>query len=83
MRMVNNLYMLYDNVSQSYISTPIVCPNKAVMLRNLKSLIKVNKFQFIDMIDDLKLFCVGTIDLNTGVIKSEIEFISNLSDLKE
>ena len=81
--MVNNLYMLYDNVSQSYISTPIVCPNKAVMLRNLKSLIKVNKFQFIDMIDDLKLFCVGTIDLNTGVIKSEIEFISNLSDLKE
>lgn len=81
--MIINIYMFFDRCAGTYISTPMLMPSDVVARRNLRILVNDANFQFKDLINDLQLFNLGSIDLNTGIITSNVQFMCNVIDFKE
>ena len=79
--MINNLYMFFDRVAQSYVGQIMIMAKDNVAMRTIKSFVKNPQFPYKGMEEDMQLYRIGTIDVLNGKIVSEISCICNLIDL--
>lgn len=79
--MINNIYMLFDRVSQAYVGSLMILANDNVAMRSIKNLVNNPQFPMKDLVEDLQFFKLGTIDVVSGKIESEVKFMLNLSDV--
>lgn len=82
--METKIYSIKDTVTGNY-SSLTTSPIDGVVLRELSNLMKSKDKSnelFLNRADK-QLYCLGTYDIDTGVIKSEVRFVTNLIDLCE
>ena len=78
-----NLYGIKDTVIGA-ISTPFAQNNNATAIRMIRNYINSPTDNEIKQnYKDKQLYLLGEYDDNTGYITSNVEFVVNLSDLKE
>ena len=78
--MIYELYGIKDNLD-GFKPNIVFSKNQALVIRDLKSL--VNSSEGFPNYKDCVLYKLGEIDLNTGIISSDVVFISNLATMKE
>lgn len=76
------IFMIKDNVVGSFISNPILLHNDKEAERVAVSLCK-DPGGFADKIQDCAIYSLGSIDIDTGVIDSDVDFKFNLVDFME
>lgn len=82
--METKIYSVKDTVTGSF-SALTTSPIDGVVLRELTNLMeskdKSNEL-YLNRADK-QLYCLGSYDFDTGVIKSEVRFVANLIDLSK
>lgn len=77
------VYSLKDTVTGNF--SALTCAvNDGVIIRDLMNMLKSNKDSEITInAKDKDLYCLGTFDVDTGVLTSDVKFIGHLVDYKE
>lgn len=58
--------------------------NDGVIIRDLMNMLKTNKDSELSInAKDKDLYCLGTFDVDTGILTSDVKFIGHLVDYKE
>lgn len=80
--MIQKIYSLKDTISGSF-GGLMLFNIDGVAIRELTSIANNEQAEkIIPHISDMDLYRVGTLDVDTGIITSEIEFILHVKDLK-
>lgn len=79
--MFTNVYMLFDNVSQLFIGSPVLLTNDAVAIRSFKELMKDDRFPYKSMASDINLYRLGQMNTATGELKTEKQQLGNLQQM--
>jgi hypothetical protein len=80
----SNIYAIFDKKSGTY-GNFFVLPNDDLAVRFIKSALIDDspKNLYRHFASDYELYCVGSVDLNSGEISSNYNFIANFSAYKE
>lgn len=82
--METKIYSIKDTVTGNF-SALTTSPIDGVVLRELTNLMETkdkNNELYLNRADK-QLYCLGSYDYDTGVIKSEVRFVTNLIDLSK
>lgn len=66
--MINTIYMLYDDVSGSFIGSPMIMVNDNIAKRSMASFVNSPNFPYKSFINDIKLYKLGSFNFETGEI---------------
>lgn len=81
--MICQLYMLYDRASSCFIGAPFIAQNEKVCKRNMYAFVNSSQFPYKEIVDDLQLYILGNINVDTGRIESNVSLVSSLNDFKK
>lgn len=80
--MEGNLYSVKDTKLGKF-GIPFTAPNDEIAKRNLISTIRAGNNNIAEFPEDFQLFKVGTMNDDTGELKTEIKFLTNAIEYKE
>lgn len=77
------VYSIKDTLTGNF--SALTCAvNDGVIIRDLMNMLKSNKdSELVINSKDKDLYCLGTFDVDTGVLTSDVKFVGHLVDYKE
>lgn len=79
--MWQNVYMLFDTISQMFIGSLSILINDAVAMRSYCEFIEKTDNPMKEMVQDINLYKIGQFHTATGEFKAEKKYICNIGSL--
>ena len=77
--MIKKIYAVYDKKAQTELGL-FEQPNDLVAIRDFSQVCAKEDSQIAKFADDYELMCLGTIDTETGIIKSDVKTIAQAKE---